>query len=202
MNVLGIYDRRPGFDLALLRDEHYELAITGNKAESFKALLNGGHFETERFHNGYELMHWLYERGIKQLHVCLEERNGREKELAEVLDSYGYLVSVVDPEQVDGYTVSELNRGKGDKHAAKMIAHFCANRTPAPWRASAAIRRELKDMKIYLEKLHGWRDQEQYLLDRGGLPDVVRKMTKAHVAFLDEQIKEIQEHINPLLKTV
>jgi transposase len=202
MHVLGVYDMKQQFEAALLRHEHHIVLGLGSKADRFEVLMKEGKFEFAKFpstSSGFNwLVEWLQERHIKELHVCLEMKHSYERQLAEVLSAHGYLVSIVDSELANAFSVKELKQNKREKIASKVIAYFGASQLHAPWSPSSSAWQELETAKRYLRLLQGTRDYNKNVLEKSVSSDVVSQMAKAHLALLDEQIKELQEHINPL----
>lgn len=118
--------------------------------------------------------------------------------MAEVLTAHGMAVSVVNPAQIKAFGASRLVRTKTDSVDARLIAEFCAERSPAPWQATTPSEQVLRAMVLRLEALQTMRTQESNRLA------VARAAVKSgiteHIEWLDKQIdtliKVIREHLD------
>jgi len=183
MDILGIDVSKSKFDVALLRDNEYVLATFDNDSVGF-----------------VKLQKWLKKRVVNELHACLEATGRYGDDLALYLHEAGYQVSVANPARVQAYAVSQLKRNKTDREDAKLIAHFCATQEPEPWTPPSQAQQELQAMVRHLESLQTMRQQESNRLQAGVPSIAVRETLEAHIAFLDEQIKQltqlIRDHID------
>jgi transposase len=174
--VIGIDISKRKFDLALWRDGKLKHKTFPNNATGHAALIE-----------------WLHERGVTAAHACMESTNVYGEALAEALFDHGYTVSMVNPARVKGYAQSELARTKTDKADAGVIARFCLALAPAPWTPDPLEIRELKALVRRLEALMEMRQQEVNRLHVA--PPVVAETVQAHIAFLDQSIKETKQRI-------
>jgi transposase len=145
-----------------------------------------------------ELARWLKTQQATQIHVCMEATGVYWEAIAEYLANVGHTVSVINPFQIKSFANACLVRSKTDKIDARLIARFCAERHPEPWKAPSASEQALKALVLRLDALQAMRVQE---LNRVGVSrEVVRDGIVAHIAWLDGEIKEllrkIHRHIN------
>jgi len=176
--VLGIDIAKSSFDVFLIHGEKQQHRSFPNRAEGFEQLSN-----------------WLRECGVQQVHACMEATGRYGDELAEYLFEQGHRVSVVNPARIRDYARSKLTRNKTDKLDAKIIAFFCLNEKPALWQPPAPEIRELQALVRHLEALQDMRTQENNRLKSGVPSKQVCSMLEEHLAFLDQQIRQIKKRI-------
>ncbi|QID17584.1 IS110 family transposase [Nitrogeniibacter mangrovi] len=177
--VLGIDVSKDKLDCALqLPDGKLRHKVVSNAPEGFK-----------------RLDEWLAQRGVGQVHVCMEATGIYWEASAEYLSGREHTtVSVINPAQIKAFGASRLVRTKTDKVDASLIAQFCAERCPPPWQAPSAQEQALRAMVLRLEALQNMHRQEsnRLLVAR----DAVREGIEAHLAWLDEQITQLVRQIN------
>ncbi|MCA9982078.1 MAG: IS110 family transposase [Anaerolineales bacterium] len=145
------------------------------------------------------LLKWLKKRKAQEAHVCLEA-TGRYGELvAERLHGRGYKVSVVNPARIKAYAQSQLKRNKTDRQDAQVIAHFCATQSPPLWTPPPPEVKELQALTRRLETLKDERTRELNRRQSGLQSQTVLDGIEAHITFINEQIKTIEERINELI---
>ena len=144
------------------------------------------------------LIEWLSKQGATTAHVCLEATGVYGEAVAEVLAAHGMTVSVINPAQVKAFGASRLVRTKTDQVDARLIAAFCAERSPAPWQAPSPGEQALRAMVLRLEALQTMRTQESNRLEVAR--EAVKPGITEHIEWLDKQIdvlaKTIRDHIN------
>lgn len=176
-----------------------EVGIDVSKAKLDVALLQEGKFRDKVVSNsraGFaQLVQWLAKQGVARAHVCMEATGSYWEELAEHLVDAGFTVSVVNPAHVKAYGQSRGARNKTDKADARVIAQFCAERRPEPWRAPSRAVRELRALVRRRDALVDLRTQELNRRDVASHPDVLHSIQEV-IAHLDRQIKEIEKQID------
>jgi transposase len=180
--TLGMDISKATFDVALFRDDSYQLGHFANNPSGFKKLVN-----------------WLKKRKATDCHVCLEATGRYGQELALFLPEQGYLVRVLNPARIKAYAESQLKRNKTDTEDAKIIAHFCATQSPSLWTPPAPVTLELQSLVRRLDNLKSMRTQESNRRQAGLASDAVQANIEAHLAYFDEQIKAIENHIKELI---
>ena len=148
---------------------------------------------------------WLTKESAVGLQVCMEATGIYWEAVAEHLAARPETtVSVVNPAQIKAFGASRMVRTKTDKVDAKLIAQFCAERTPEPWQAPTPAERTLRALVLRLDALQAMRTQESNRLEvaRESVAEGIAK----HLTWLDDEIarlsKAIRDHIDndPTLK--
>ncbi len=186
---LGIDVAKAKLDCALrLSSGKFRHKVVDNTPAGFKALDN-----------------WLTKEGAEALQVCMEATGIYWEAVAEHLAARPQTtVSVVNPAQIKAFGASLMARTKTDKADAKLIAQFCAERTPEPWQAPTPAEKTLRALVLRLDALQAMRTQESNRLEVAR-ESVVEGIAK-HLKWLDDEIarliQAIREHIDndPTLK--
>jgi transposase len=149
--------------------------------------------------NGFkELQQWICSFDVPQLHVCMEATGVYWEAVAEYLANHRYVVSIVNPVQIKAFGASRLVRTKTDKVDAKLIADFCKESRPEPWKAPSLQEQELRAMVLRLDALQEIRTQESNRLEVAR--EAVKDGITSHIVWLDEEIahlsKKIRDHID------
>jgi transposase len=175
------------------------LGVDIAKATFQATLLVDGKKHRRSFHNrtsDFEaLSKWLAKHQVVQGHVCMEATGTFWEEVAEFLHQAGHHVSVVNPARIRDYARSKMIRNKTDKLDADIIVDFCQTQSPPAWTPLPPELRELRLLVRHLEDLQQMRTQEANRLSSGSLSVQVRQMIENHLAFLDEQIKTLEQRI-------
>lgn len=144
--------------------------------------------------NGFvQLEAWLRDHTAEFPHICMEATGVYWEAVAEFFAHRSYRVSVVNPAQIKAFGQAQLVRTKTDQVDAKVIAEFCAKHAPEAWNAPPLSEQELKAMVLRLEALLAMRTQETNRLQVAR--ESVRQDIAHHVAWLDEQIKQLRKKI-------
>jgi transposase len=181
-STIGIDMAKDKFDVALYRDEQYQVALFANTAEGHRQLLK-----------------WLKKRQAQGSHACLEATGQYGEVLAQTLHEHGYPVSVVNPARVKGYGASQLKRNKTDREDAKVIAHFCATQSPTLW---SPLPPEVVELQALSHRLHTLKEDRTAELNRrqsGVRSEAVLQDIADHIAFLEAQIEAIEQRIADLI---
>lgn len=142
---------------------------------------------------------WLAKEGAAALQVCMEATGIYWEAVAEHLAARPETtVSVVNPAQIKAFGASRMVRTKTDKVDAKLIAQFCAERTPEPWQAPTPAEKTLRALVLRLDALQAMRTQESNRLEVAR--ESVAEGIAQHLKWLDDEIarisKAIREHID------
>lgn len=182
MTTVGIDIAKETFEVALYRDEQYQLGIFDNAPSGQRQLLK-----------------WLKKRKAQGCHVCLEATGQYSDAVAELLHQHGYPVSVVNPARVHAYANSQMKRNKTDREDAKVLAHFCATQQPALWSPPAPHVRELQALSHRLLSLKEQRAAEMNRRQSGLRSEAVLADIASHIAFLDGQVAALEQRIADLI---
>lgn len=178
------------------------LGIDVGKSEFHCALRIGEDLRTNHFPNspkGFtKLHHWLKNRKIAGVHACLEATGGWSEELAQDLYERGHLVSLVNPLSIKAFGQSELSRTKTDRADAALIARYCEVMKPTLWQPPTPAQRRLQQLARRRMALDDMRTQERNRLAGPGISEVSASI-ESTIAFLDNQISDIDEEIRKLI---
>ena len=147
-----------------------------------------------------QLNDWLQERGVvcDSAHLCLEATGPYSEQVALALVDFGWRVSVVNPARIKGFAQSELARNKTDRADAALLARFCAAMCPGLWVPPSPAYRQLRALVERLQALKDMHQQECNRLEAHHASGEVTVLpnVKSHIAWLDEQITQLQRTIN------
>ena len=182
----------------------FQLGIDVAKAKLDCALrLESGKFRHKVVDNtpaGFKALDtWLAKEGAVALQVCMEATGIYWEAVAEHLAARPETtVSVINPAQIKAFGASQMVRTKTDKVDAKLIAQFCAERTPEPWQAPTPAEKTLRALVLRLDALQTMRTQESNRLEVAR--ESVAEGIAQHLKWLDDEIarisKAIRDHID------
>jgi transposase len=178
VNFLGIDISKKDFHVVLITGE------TRTKPKKFTNDPQG--FES--------LQQWLKQKGIDQMHACMEATSIYGDALAEFLYSASFAVSVVNPARIKGFAKGELLRTKTDSVDAALIARFCAAIKPDLWKPTAPEVKELQALVRRLDSLQEMVTAEHNRLETA--TTTVAELTQAHLTYLQEQQALIKQLIS------
>lgn len=141
------------------------------------------------------LITWLTKQHLTIVRVCLEATGIYGDDVAQALYDAGYVVSVVNPARIAAYAQSQLQRNKTDAVDAVLIATFAQREQPDPWVPLDPAIRELRALLRHREALIAQRLAEHQRRQLANHPAAVTAALDAHLAFLDDQIAMINQHI-------
>ena len=175
-----------GIDVAKKKVDVFAVRHDKGKSKVFDNT-GGGHREMQR---------WLAERGFvpANSHVCLEATGPYSEVLASALVAGGWKVSVVNPARIKGFAQGELARNKTDRADAALLARFCAAMQPSLWGPPSVAFRQLRAWVDRLQALKDMRQQEMNRIEalEASEQTAVSTHVKTHVAWLDEQIAQLE----------
>ncbi|MGH7714800.1 MAG: IS110 family transposase [Vulcanimicrobiaceae bacterium] len=172
------------------REIHAALLIAGKTAKKSIANSEAGFSQ---------LSTWLRNRKIDQVHACMEATGPLCDALALHLHDAGHIVSIVNPARIKAFGQSELLRMKTDEVDAALIARFCSSQQPEAWTPLPRNIRRLQALLRRYQALEEMRTQELNRVAAPGLEDPVRDSVSKTIAFLNEQIAEIEKQIAQLI---
>jgi len=150
-----------------------------------------------------ELLKWLRQEQVSELHVCMEATNVYWEAVAEALYAQGYKVSVVNPLRIKGFGMSQMQRNKTDKADSHVIASFCAAMEPAAWQPPNETQRKMRALEQHRQDLkkslvqHKNRQQTSKDADvKASLQRLIDNLTgelKAVEKQLDDVVQQSQE---------
>ncbi len=116
--------------------------------------------------------------------------------VAAFLYAAGCTVSVVNPARIKAFAASRLSRQKTDQTDARLIALFCQSQHPEAWTPPAPEQRALQAMVRHLRHVKAIRQQEYNRLASGVSTEAVVHALQQHIAFLDQQILDLERQIH------
>jgi transposase len=179
---------------------NFYLGIDISKKSFHVALLGGEQTVRGEFANagaGFgKLGRWLKKKGAGQVHACMEATGRYWLELALFLHEQGHVVSVVNPRLIRQHGQATMQRNKTDSQDALNIADYCAKHQPTPWEPPSAAFHQLQAMVRHVQALKRDRAREKNRSQAGVSSPNVLAAIEAHLAFLDDQIADLEQRIN------
>jgi len=118
----------------------------------------------------------------------------------------GYAVSVINPTQAHHFAQAQLRRAKTDGLDAQMLAELARVLQPTIWLPPPDEYEALEQCLAQRDALLDIRTQEgnrlHALKQRAVIDPVVQQRFEAHLAFLHQTLKAIEQQINHLLTTI
>lgn len=187
MNLIPV-----GVDISQLTFDACVKPDQKHKFKQFQNLLSG--FE--------QLQTWL--SGLfgaeQRFHVCMEATGAHWEALADYLHHRGHTVSVVNPARIKGHAQSLALRHKSDKLDSQVNWDYCATQTPDPWHPPAAEIKALRALVRRRDDLVQMQTMETNRLKSGLSDPLVKASLQQSLAWFKQQLKQIQTHINTLVK--
>lgn len=168
---------------------------------TFDVVWEGEHRSFTNNLKGYKiLVKWL-KKGSAQA-ACMEETGQWAKKLAKYLYGEGIRVYVVNPYRIKRYRDYHLHMNKTDKTDAALIAEFCEKeeRKLRVWEPPTEAEEHLQSVKRRLDALQKMRDQENNRLKSGESDELVLDDIRAHLKYLDEEIKRYTKYMQQAIK--
>lgn len=180
------------------------LGVDISKDDFHTFLMQGTRSANRKFNNtvkGFDqLTHWLQNRKVVDLVVCMEATGSYWQDLATALSDAGHTIAVINPKRIKAFAESELLRTKTDAVDAALIARFAATQRWDRWTPPAPEIRELQGLSRHLEFLKRSRTQYLTRIQTPGLPARVLDSTQELINKLNVEVDEleraIRDHIN------
>lgn len=142
-----------------------------------------------------QVVTWLANQQVGQLHVCLEATGTYGRAVALRLHQVGYRVSIVNPLRIKRYGESELLRVKTDKSDAALIARFCLTQQPDPWTPPTSQQQQLQDLVRALADLQRLHQQQRCRQQSGPQPEAVATISSSVLTCLETQMESLRQQI-------
>lgn len=134
---------------------------------------------------------WLKRHKVKQAHIGMEATGYCYLPLADFVHEMGYSVSLINPHRIKAYADSQLRRNKTDKLDAELIAEFCRTQQPDHWTPPNQAMRQFLALVRRYDDLTEAVQQERNRLQAGIPSHAVLLTIQDHIAFLEQQLKQI-----------
>jgi transposase len=142
-----------------------------------------------------DLLGWLAQQQLGQVHACLEATGRYGEGVAECLHQAGHVVSVVNPAQIKDFARSKLGRNKTDKVDASLAAEFCLMFKPTAWAPPAGPVRVLRDLVRTREALQATLTEYRNRQGAGPLCDAANGALTQVIAALESQLQSLDRAI-------
>jgi len=156
---------------------------------------------------GYkQLLQWLktHDVPLSQTHAVMEATGVYWEECALYLHEKGIRVNVVNPAQIKAFANMTLRRSKTDRTDANLIARFAATMPLPLWEPPSLEMEALQITMRHREALIAMLTEEKNRLHalerRPGTPKEVLKTVKKHIAFMQQQVKDLDDTFKKKLK--
>jgi len=182
MDILGIDVSKAQLSLALLQGESVARKTVSNNSSGFRQILT-----------------WLKNRKVGQLHACMEATGTYGELIAEHLHDAGFTVSVVNPIQIKAFGRSAMVRTKTDGVDALLIAQFCRAQGPPAWEPLPEKARDFRALMRRREALVDMITAESNRLEAASAKEVRRSIRAVLKALKDELFvleKQIKDHVD------
>lgn len=156
------------------------------------------------------LAHTQFATAIKQrvqtaaataIHLIIEPTGGYEAELVAMAYAQGWLVTLVNPLAVRRWAQGQGKRAKTDRQDALMLAHFGAERNPAPQNLPDAAAEELTQLLRRQTDLEQLLRSERNRLDHAQRPTAARvqRSIQRTIDALEQERATVNDDIRQLI---
>jgi transposase len=146
-----------------------------------------------------KLLRWAMSFKGEQLHFCMESTGPYSLQiatfLAEAEQTVSVKVSVANPARIKYFGMSKGILNKTDKADARLIALYCKEQSPEPWRQSRPEVRQLIALMRRLAAVQEHLNQEKNRLQEPGLLKEVQRSIKTLIRQLEAEIRRLEKSI-------
>lgn len=134
----------------------------------------------------------------KDVHICLEATGTYGEACSHFFHEAGFLVSVVNPARIKGFSRSLGLRSKTDTQDALCIARFCKACQPPAWKPLPDAHNQLR--KLYRASLALQQDIQRFTnrLKEQTNPMIIRSYQKAQSA-LEQELEQIEAEMKQVI---
>ncbi len=183
-SVIGIDVSKEKLDVCALFDGKSRKKIVDNSVSGFKSLRN-----------------WISKNNIDDPHFCMESTGCYSEGVAEFFHELGFKVSVVNPLQIKAFRNTKLIRQKTDSVDAQIIAEFCLQNDPAPWKPRSPEKKELHNINVRISALKTEVNRASNALENKNLSKVILKSIHAEIKFLKKQIALLEDEAQKIINS-
>jgi len=183
-SVIGIDVSKEKLDVCALFDGKTRKKIVDNSVFGFKSLRN-----------------WISKNNIDDPHFCMESTGCYSEGVAEFFHELGFKVSVVNPLQIKAFRNTKLIRQKTDSVDAQIIAEFCLQNDPAPWKPRSPEKKELHNINVRISALKTEVNRASNALENKNLSKVILKSIHAEIKFLKKQIALLEDEAQKIINS-
>lgn len=165
-----------------MENDRIALGLDVSKLTIDACLLYGGKKKRIKFSNcnsGFiELLRFLHELPIDQIHACMEPTGRYSRKLAVFLEEMGIKLSMVNTNTVKDHGRSKSIRNKTDRIDAFLLADYCMLHNPPRWKPPTQNRLALRDLQNRIANIEELIRQEENRLEAGSESVVVEEDLK------------------------
>ncbi len=181
-SVIGIDVSKEKLDVCALFDGKSRKKIVDNSVSGFKSLRN-----------------WISKNNIDDPHFCMESTGCYSEGVAEFFHELGFKVSVVNPLQIKAFRNTKLVRQKTDSVDAQIIAEFCLQNDPDPWKPRSPEKKELHNINVRISALKTEVNRASNALENKNLSKVILKSIHDEIKFLKKQIALLEDESRKII---
>jgi transposase len=145
------------------------------------------------------LIAWLAEHEIRQVHACLEATGRYSLGIALALHEAGHVVSVVNPAQIRDFTRSKLGRNKTDQVDAANIREYAELFKPRPWTPPSPAMRRLRELQTIRDGavagLTEWKNRSASSM----ADDMARSLAERTIQHFTSQLAAVNQAIAEII---
>ena len=145
------------------------------------------------------LIAWLAEHEIRQVHACLEATGRYSLGIALALHEAGHVVSVVDPAQIRDFTRSKLGGNKTDQVDAANIREYAELFKPRPWTPPSPAMRRLCELQTIRDGavagLTEWKNRSASSM----ADDMARSLAEQTIQHFTSQLAAVNQAIAEII---
>jgi transposase len=179
------------------------LGLDVSKDNVHAVLLDGERKRRLEFDNNADgfakLVSWLEKLRARSVHACMEATGSYSEALALFLSGKVWRVSVVNPRKMKHYAIGCGAPTKSDPYDAAVIADYCRTQQPREWKPPAPERLALRALVRRREDLVEMVAAEKCRAADPGLTGRSRASIQAHMAYLEQAIKELDAEIGDVI---
>jgi len=171
-------------DVCALFDGKTRKKIVDNSVSGFKSLRN-----------------WISKNNIDDPHFCMESTGCYSEGVAEFFHKLEFKVSVVNPLQIKAFRNTKLIRQKTDSVDAQIIAEFCLQNDPDPWKPRSPEKKELHNINVRISALKTEVNRASNALENKNLSKVILKSIHDEIKFLKKQIVLLEDEAQKIINS-
>ena len=183
-SVIGIDVSKEKLDVCALFDGKSRKKIVDNSVPGFKSLRN-----------------WISKNNIDDPHFCMESTGCYSEGVAEFFHKLEFKVSLVNPLQIKAFRNTKLIRQKTDSVDAQIIAEFCLQNDPDPWKPRSPEKKELHNINVRISALKTEVNRASNALENKNLSKVILKSIHDEIKFLKKQIVLLEDEAQKIINS-
>ena len=139
------------------------------------------------------LKNWITKLDLQDSHICMEATGCYSEGVATFFHDLKFKVSVVNPLVIKSFRNSKLVRQKTDSSDAYIIAEFCKQNTPKPWKPRNPDEKSLHEFLKRLDSLTERLKQITNQLENKNLDKIIVNSIKKESRNLGNEIEKLNK---------